>query len=371
MLGFEVGTLPIRYLGLPLLSTRLSHSDCIPLFDHIITRIKSWKARDLSFAGRVLLVKVTLSCILVFWTSCFVLPKRTVKTLNFLFRKFLWACIELTYKQSAVRWSIVCLPYEEGDLGIWCIEIANTVSNLRHIWDIISNKETIWVTWVKNSLIKHKDFWLLDCSWCWRRILDHRDMASQFFLQLIGNGEDTKLWKDKWLPQGNLLSLFPQHLLYDSVHHLDARVSTCLTNGEWSLTPELRKCLWLHCWGYSAKKKVDCLLLIELFGLLFWYLHPEGYNALRPHAPKKNWQSLVWFSHCIPRHCFITWMALHRGLKTRYKLLSWGLSVDPICVMCNLMLEDDVHLLFTCNYAASVWSKLMQLLGLSCVTHTD
>lgn len=69
VLGFEVGALPVRYLGLPLLSTRLSHSDCSPLVDHIISRIKSRETRTLSFAGRVLLIKVIFSSMLIYWIS--------------------------------------------------------------------------------------------------------------------------------------------------------------------------------------------------------------------------------------------------------------------------------------------------------------
>ncbi|KAI3879967.1 hypothetical protein MKW92_024000, partial [Papaver armeniacum] len=87
-----------------------------------------------------------------------------------------------------------------GGMGIRCIETTNTAANLRHIWDIISIKDTIWVKWVCKNLIKNRDFWLMktpsDCSWCWRRILDHREIANQFILHLIGNGEGTKLWKD-------------------------------------------------------------------------------------------------------------------------------------------------------------------------------
>ncbi|KAI3855780.1 hypothetical protein MKX03_033460 [Papaver bracteatum] len=90
----------------------------------------------------------------------------------------------------------------------------------------------------------------------------------------------------------------------------------------------------------------------------------DTYNALRDKVPKVTWHSLVWFSNCIPRHCFIVWVALHRGLKTRFKLLSWGLDVDHVCVLCNHMIEDDLHLLFHCSYSAIVWEKLYPLLGL-------
>ena len=53
MRGFSLGTLPSKYLGVPLISSRLSHSDCKPLLRKIMARIQSWTSRSLSFAGRL------------------------------------------------------------------------------------------------------------------------------------------------------------------------------------------------------------------------------------------------------------------------------------------------------------------------------
>ncbi|KAK3229312.1 hypothetical protein Dsin_001193 [Dipteronia sinensis] len=46
------GKLPVRYLGVPLISSRLCASDCDTLLEKIIARINSWLSRNLSFAGR-------------------------------------------------------------------------------------------------------------------------------------------------------------------------------------------------------------------------------------------------------------------------------------------------------------------------------
>ena len=38
--GFSMGSLPMKYLGVPLISTRLSHCDCQPLIDKLLARIQ-------------------------------------------------------------------------------------------------------------------------------------------------------------------------------------------------------------------------------------------------------------------------------------------------------------------------------------------
>ena len=58
--GFCLGRFPMKYLGVPLLSTRLSHCDCQPLLDKIMTRIQAWTSRSLSFAGRLQLLSSVL-----------------------------------------------------------------------------------------------------------------------------------------------------------------------------------------------------------------------------------------------------------------------------------------------------------------------
>ncbi|KAL0292095.1 UNVERIFIED_CONTAM: Retrovirus-related Pol polyprotein from type-2 retrotransposable element R2DM [Sesamum radiatum] len=67
ILDFQEGHLPLRYLGLPLLASRLSISDCQPILRKIEARIKGWEGVMLSFAGRVQLIKSVLSALQVYW----------------------------------------------------------------------------------------------------------------------------------------------------------------------------------------------------------------------------------------------------------------------------------------------------------------
>lgn len=53
LLGINRNSLPVRYLGVPLLSTRLSTKDCQCIMDRITARVKSWTARKLAYGGRL------------------------------------------------------------------------------------------------------------------------------------------------------------------------------------------------------------------------------------------------------------------------------------------------------------------------------
>jgi len=51
--GFQREVLPMRYLGMPLLSTKLSYGGCKPIIDKVKNKICSWQSRLLSFGDRL------------------------------------------------------------------------------------------------------------------------------------------------------------------------------------------------------------------------------------------------------------------------------------------------------------------------------
>jgi hypothetical protein len=60
------GKLPVRYLGVPLISSRLSSADCGVLLERITRRIDSWLCRNLSYVGRLQLLSSVLYSLQVY-----------------------------------------------------------------------------------------------------------------------------------------------------------------------------------------------------------------------------------------------------------------------------------------------------------------
>lgn len=53
ILNFSEDKLPVRYLGVPFITKKLSIGDCQPLIDRIAKRVHSWSWKHLSYAGRL------------------------------------------------------------------------------------------------------------------------------------------------------------------------------------------------------------------------------------------------------------------------------------------------------------------------------
>nr|KAJ0213104.1 hypothetical protein LSAT_V11C400156970 [Lactuca sativa] len=69
-LPFVEGKLPMRYLGIPLISTRLFIRDCKRLVDKVRCRIGDWRNKYLSYAGRLQLISSVIYSLPIYWASC-------------------------------------------------------------------------------------------------------------------------------------------------------------------------------------------------------------------------------------------------------------------------------------------------------------
>ncbi|OIT30778.1 hypothetical protein A4A49_58251, partial [Nicotiana attenuata] len=104
--SYKRGTLPFRYLGVPILPKKLTIMDCEVLVDKMTVKIKSWGTRNLSYAWRVLLVNTVLMHIHTYWASIFVLPKKVIKSIIGVCICFLWDGKVYSNKPQLVAWDL-------------------------------------------------------------------------------------------------------------------------------------------------------------------------------------------------------------------------------------------------------------------------
>lgn len=72
--GFPVGSLPVRYLGLPLMHRKLRISEYAPLIDKIVR-----SSNHGEFAVSHMRNGSVINGIVNFWTSTFILPRGCIK----------------------------------------------------------------------------------------------------------------------------------------------------------------------------------------------------------------------------------------------------------------------------------------------------
>ncbi|CAG7901025.1 unnamed protein product [Brassica rapa] len=82
------------------------------------------------------------------------------------------------------------------------------------------------------------------------------------------------------------------------------------------------------------------------------------YNEIKHHKQRVSWCSVVWTSRGIPKHNFLTWLMILNRSPTKDRMISWGISTDPLCILCNSSPESRDHLYFECSYSWNLWSEL-------------
>ncbi|GJV00879.1 hypothetical protein Tco_1330149 [Tanacetum coccineum] len=231
IMPFSEGKLPVKYLGVPLISSKLLIRDCKVLVEKATNRIGDWKNKSVSFAGRLQLCKSVISSLHVYWASVFILPKGIILDIQQLIRGFLWCNGE--YKRGKAK------------------ALMTT-----HIWNIVSNKESLWVRWIHTYKLRGRSFWDIPLKADWDGV-----KSSKFMIREITNeGFNTQ-----------------------------SKVSDLVVNNAW---------IWPHAWLLKARNIVR-----------------NVWEGIRDRGNEVPLHLLVWFPHCIPRHAFNLWLIMRESLK--------------------------------------------------------
>lgn len=141
--GIPAGTFPIRYLGLPLNTRKLSIANCEPLLHQIKSKIKSWTSKYLSFAGRQVLISTVIGGITNFWSGAFILPKECISLIDKMCNAFLWkGTLEGKYV-ARVAWEKVATPRKNGGLGLRNLAIWNRTCIIKLLWLLLFRPESV------------------------------------------------------------------------------------------------------------------------------------------------------------------------------------------------------------------------------------
>lgn len=86
------------------------------------------------------------------------------------------------------------------------------------------------------------------------------------------------------------------------------------------------------------------------------YKASKVWETIRNKQDKVLWHKVAWGGLSIPRHSFISWLAIQNRLPTKDRLISWGCRLDSVCVLCGVADETKDHIYVDCSYSMILWS---------------
>ncbi|GJU14333.1 putative RNA-directed DNA polymerase [Tanacetum coccineum] len=315
IMPFLEGKLPVKYLGVPLISSRLLNKDCKVLVDQAKTRIGDWKNKSLSFASRLQPCSSVISSM-----------------------------------QAKITWVVISLPKTEGSLGKHSLEVFNIALMTKHIWNIISDQNSLWVRWIKIYKLRGRSFWEIliraDASWGWRKLLQIQDRVRPFFWSTIGNGMSTSLLFDNWCSYSPIAQLITPRDVANAGFNMACRVADLVAKGVWT---------WPQAWLMKAPNidTIPAPILVPHMndtvqwrnskGKLSRFSVSKAWEDLRLRGFEVRWARVVWFSH--------------------WDVGDVDLSLLQ-CPLCETVLDSHCYLFFKCNISSQVWSYVRRLADL-------
>ncbi|GKD86312.1 putative RNA-directed DNA polymerase, partial [Tanacetum coccineum] len=209
-IGFLASQFPCIYLGLPIGAKMTSCSNWNPLVERFLKRLFIWKAKTLSFGGRITLIRSVLGSLGVYYFSTFKAPKKIICKLEGIRRRFFWGGSANEKKISWIAWDKVTSLRNMGGIGIGSLKASNQ-SLLAKWWRIPNEEHALWSKVIcslhgpMGGLVEDSGS-VIATTGPWsqiRKLKIHLNTIGinlpLLFKKKVGNGRNTSFWHDKWL----------------------------------------------------------------------------------------------------------------------------------------------------------------------------
>ena len=180
----------------------------------------------------------------------------------------------------------------------------------------------------------------------------------------IGSGISCSFWKDSWLSMGPLIDILGENGPRVTGLPSDATVADAIRDGRWWISSSRSRnpLIFLLSQCLPSPDIVSNMGGDDKFLWKFGdgvpsstFSTSQTWHHLNPPTAIVDWYEAVWFKGRIPKHAFITWLATRQRLNTRDRLISWGLHVPSLCLLCNSHDKSIQHIFFDCSFSNEVW----------------
>ena len=114
----QIGHFPMKYLGVPMSYSTLRNLDWSFVDDKFLKCCESWIGNAASSGGRLILLNASLTSIVFYYMSMFLLSKKVIGKLDKHRKRFFWQEHEDRKRYHLVKWSRICRSKNKGGLGV-------------------------------------------------------------------------------------------------------------------------------------------------------------------------------------------------------------------------------------------------------------
>ncbi|GMI94762.1 hypothetical protein HRI_003145500 [Hibiscus trionum] len=381
--------LPCTYLGLPLGCSKNSVALSAPVVEKFKKRMAGWKAKLMSFSGRIVLVKSVLSNLPVYYMSLFEMPATIFDQLNKMIAKFLWGSPERRTIHW-LNWKVLCKPKCKGGLGLMDMKLKNRVLLNKWIWRFGAETESFWrkvlqAKYEKNSTcLMPLNLSRSNKSWIWRGIISPLNSADDPFscnlFFTVGDRKSIRFWEDMWVGRVPLKMSFSRIFALASKKEGKIEDFGKLEGFVWRWHIVLRRNLFD--WEIPIWDEFMFVINSSKPGRfpqdsLRWRPSSNGVYSPKEFCrlvdstipdPEQVWP-MVWANLTPPKVESFTWRLVHEKIPTKSELRKRGMISNSslFCDFCGIAEEAPSHLFCECVTTWSLWQKWCKLWDINLV----
>ncbi|CAL5081713.1 unnamed protein product, partial [Urochloa decumbens] len=290
------------------------------------------------------------------------LPPTVLDALDARRRSFFWTGTDhCSGAQCLVAWEKVCLPREEGGLGVKDLHTQNHCLLMKFIDRYLGPDQPPWKRWVQSNMVRRIGGRRPE-SFLARLIHDELPRYRAIIRVNPGDGRTTSFWLDHWTGSAPLSECFAS--LYSHSTDPFCTLHSVLTDGislQSRLTHAARAEL------SSVRSILSSFQPTTLPDARLLRVHPPteyssstAYKLLQHTGTQDAGACIIW-STCLPsRVKLFSWLLYNQRLQTRANLCHKNIRSreDSNCQRCPTVLETDRHLFLHCPVAVAFWNML-------------
>jgi hypothetical protein len=377
VLPFTITNTIAKYLGMP---TQIGHSKQAAfnfIMDKIKNKLKGWKERYLSFAGRGTLISAVIQALPTYTMSCFLFPKSLCDRIEQSICKFWWGS---SNNHQKVHWKARKDLFKSkmaGGLGFRDMHLFNKAMLAKQVWRLHTDPTSLLSQCLKAKYYPNSDILHAQqgrtSSHAWQSIFQAISTIKKGSCWKVGNGNDINIWEDKWVAWQNgykILTPRQEQTNLQKVNELltdtpskswnSNVIDQCFIPSEGDLikqTPLIMEpvddqLMWPHTkdGNYSVKSG---------YNLLKHWLdstNPSSANTVRQ---SNHWKKL-WSLDTIPRHKAFIWRVIQNSIPVKTALAKRNIPCNTLCPRCLQKEETLDHAFMHCIHVSKTWfgSKL-------------
>jgi hypothetical protein len=182
-----------KYLGLPALIGRSKCRAFAGIQGRVQAKLKGWKEKFLSQAGKEILIKAVAQAIPTYSMSVFQLPKKLCNDLNSMMSKFWWGQQTNESKMTWMSWKRMGKAKEIGGMGFRELESFNLAMLAKQGWRLVHHQESLVARTFRDKYYRNGNFLEASLgsrpSYAWRSIFNARKLLKEGLVWRVGNGE--------------------------------------------------------------------------------------------------------------------------------------------------------------------------------------